>query len=112
MMVSGMSSEDYEAAANPIVYGKLIDKLVEDFITRKDAEQMMLSSNLQVMTVVSGVAGAIPVSGTGQGTVLASFTGSTPCPAANIVKAKRKLEKDLGEEGAKGAIAALEAASK
>jgi hypothetical protein len=110
MAFSQLSDEQYDMAADLIVYGKLFPKILEDFITRKDAAMMMKSSNLPVNTNVTtlvntAVQVAVPAGtgtgvgkGTGNGTGTASpiYTGEFPSPESQILKQKRILEKETG----------------
>lgn len=122
-LLSSMSEESYDIAGNNILYGKLIDRLVEDFLTREDAKEMMKSSNLLVSTsldVSAGIptqvatgsgpaTGATTAPGTGKGTgkVNASYKGAEKTPGTLLMVGKRKAEKMTGQaqtEGVTGAI--------
>ena len=124
-MLSSMSEQDYEISGNNILYGKLFDKLVEDFLTREDAEYMMRADNLPVSTTLNvnpgqslSVAAATfkgftesPGTGTGDGRVNASYKGEyvRRSTGTHTLEAKRKREKLTGQtqtEATTGAIAA------
>lgn len=127
MLTFGMSEEQYDISAKNITYGKLIEKLIEDFVTREDAKMMMKSSNLPVSTTVqttvntilSGVAGPVPVTGTGTGLGNGSgsgqtspiYTGDQPSPGSNVIKAKRLREKMTGTVETEGALEAINVAA-
>jgi hypothetical protein len=124
-----MSEEQYDMSSKQITYGKLIDLLVEDFLTREDAKKMMESSNLPVNTTlqvnpgiaISGAAGSFPVSGataspgTGSGTgqVSATYKGehTTRSTGTRLMVAKRLREKMAGTAETEGALEAIDVAA-
>lgn len=118
MMTFGMSAELYDVAAVHIIYAKLLDKLVEDFLTRADAQKMMLASNLsvntKVNTILSGAAGPVPVTGTGTGVgngqVVASYQGDYTQRSAGTyaMVAKRQAEKLAGTASTEGTLEAID----
>lgn len=119
MMTLGMSEERYDVAGNNILYGKLFDKLVEDFLTREDAKKMMEATNLSVSTtVMTGVQVVIPAgtgtgTGTGNGQVTATYKGEflTRSTGARLLEAKRKREKLTGTTETEGSLEAINTAA-
>lgn len=126
-MLSSMSQEDYDISGNNILYGKLFPKLVEDFLTRKDAEKMMASSNLSVSTDVQVIPGigvqvapangtgatSTPGKGRGTGQVTASYKGTHPdrSVGTHTLEAKRKKEKLTGQTQTESSTTAISAAA-
>ena len=115
---SPLNEEAYDVAATRITYLKLFQHILEDFITREDAKQILKSSNLPVSTtvqttvntVLAGTAGPAPISGTGagagngsgSGTTSPIYVGDIPGPGSQALKAKLQAER----EGSGAAITA------
>lgn len=110
MVMSPIDESAYDEAATQITYCKLFPLIIEDFVTRMDAKQMMMPSNLpfksdvvvipgQVVQVVpsSGTgATSAPGKGTGAGTVKPIYNGSTKHPSNGPLVAQKKVIKDAG----------------
>ncbi len=77
MVFSPISDQAYDDAANVITYCKLFPLMIEDFLTRLDSKEMMLSTNL-IVQVDAGQAVATAGGPTAQ-------TGSTVSPAQGRV---------------------------
>lgn len=123
-MTFGMSEEQYDISATNITYGKLIEKLIEDFVTRKEMDFIMSSSNLPVNTNVQTLpvpvqvtpangtgATTAPATGTGTGQTAPVQTGGTVLPQAQITKAKRLREKLTGQTETAATTEAINVAS-
>ena len=122
MVVSGIDEEQYETFAGITIYGKLFEKILEDFVTRADLKMALQSSNLPVTTNVStlvntAVQVAIPAgtgtgigkgTGSGQGTCSPVYTGQTPSPESELLKQRRLLEKEMGTTAIEGLTSGLE----
>lgn len=100
----------YDEAATQITYCKLFPLLIEDFVTRLDAKQMMLPSNLPFTSTVTvnpgqAVQVAVPAgtgssvspgTGTGTGQVTPPFDGSSKHPTNEALIAEKRAIKDAG----------------
>jgi len=110
MVMSPINEEAYDKAATQIVYCKLYPLLLEDFVSRLDAKQMMLPNNLPftsqvvitpgqaVQVVVPAGTGSTvsPGKGDGFGTVKPIYDGSARHPSNGpMIKAKEAI-KDAG----------------
>lgn len=112
MVIDSIDQEAYETFQVEIGYYKLFPLIMEDFVTRKDAKQMMLPSNLVVNTqlnVMPGQAVATaggptaqtgstvsPGQGTGTGTVQPTYDGSFPHGETQALKVQIKAKKEAG----------------
>jgi len=110
MQFSKVPDDAYEEAANQIIYCKLFPLLLKDFVTRRDAEQLMLPSNLPVNTQVTVIPGqgvqvafpagtgstATPGQGKGTGTVSPPFNASVPHPNNQALSTEKELIKNGG----------------
>lgn len=107
---SQIDDSAYDEAATQITYCKLFPLMIEDFISRLDAKQMMLPSNLPFRSAVTvnpgqavqvivpaGTGSSIsPGTGTGTGQVTPPFDGSMKHPTNNALIAQKKAIKDAG----------------
>lgn len=114
---SSLDEDAYESSAQVIIYGKLIDKIMEDFISREDMKEIMKSSNLPVSTRVNtAVTGTLTpptaVAGTGigagTGNVSPIYIGSFASPGSQLVKQKRIAEKEAGGAAVEGITSGIE----
>jgi len=111
---SQIAEDAYDTAATQITYCKLFPLMIEDFVTRKDAEQMMAANNLPfqsqvivnpgqaVQVVVPAGTGstASPGVGSGKGMVSPIFTGGQKHPSNAILLAEKKAIKESGGRAA------------
>ena len=99
-----LNAKVYDEIAVRINYAKLFKYLVKDFLTRKDAEQMMSAANLKVSTnvstVLAGTCSTGHVTGTGQGTgqgqVMAAYKGQAPLGASKQLELVWKAVENAG----------------
>jgi len=110
MVIDEINQEAYDTYQVEIGYYKLFPLLLGDFVTRKDAKQMMLPSNLPVQTSVTVNPGQAvqvavpagtgsttsPAAGNGQGTVQPTYNGSTPHAESQVLKAEIEAKKRAG----------------
>jgi hypothetical protein len=109
MVFSEIDLSQIDESDGVIIYGKLFPKILEDFITREDAKQMMQSSNLPVTTSVDTLVETgvqIGPSGTGIGTGKGTgagkgqtsplYNGSQPSAGSRLLEQRRKAEKERG----------------
>lgn len=120
---SSLDEDQYDASANKIIYGKLFENILADFVTREDMKMIMKAANLPVSTTVSTIVntavqvvvpagtgtgvGAGNGSGTGQTSPI--YVGDTPSPGSQILKQRRLAEKDAGGVAIEGLTSGLEA---
>ena len=120
MVMSPIDDSLYEEAQVEIGYCKLFPKILEDFITRKDAEKMMEASNLPFTSTVTTNPGqavattgtaaaqtgvtAAPGTGTGLGQVSPIYNGSFKTPASEILAAEKEAIKDAGGKTTKAVL--------
>jgi hypothetical protein len=121
-----LNQETYDEAATFITFAKLFPYILEYFVSREDAKQMMLTSNLSVSTTVTvnpgqavsappptGVGSTVsPGTGSGVGQVTPSYDGSYAHAASEPVKVKVKAKKEAGGMAVSGLTEAIGAAGK
>lgn len=112
MVIDSINLDAYDTYQVEIGYYKLFPLIMEDFVTRKDAKQMMLPSNLPVNTTVNVMPGQAvttaggptaqsgstisPGSGTGSGTAQPAYDGSFPHAETQLLKQEIKAKKEAG----------------
>lgn len=100
MVFSPISEADYEESAIQITYCKLFPLMMEDFLTRKDSQSMMRSTNLPVTTTVNTVVTTSTDAGTGlgqgSGQAAPAYTGSTPTAATRLLAKEKEAIKNAG----------------
>ena len=112
MAFEPLDEEVYDSVATFITYAKLFPYMFDHFVTRKDAKQMMLPSNLPVNTTINVTPGQVvttagsptaqtgstvsPGSGTGSGTVQAAYDGSYAHAESQTLKVEVKAKKEAG----------------
>ena len=115
MVIVPMDQVMYEEFMMEVSYAKLLPFIMEDFISRADAKQMMNSSNLAVKTTVAVNPGQIvattgtpvaqsgsttsPGKGDGIGKVTAAYTGSSKLPADQALLKKAEATIISGSAG-------------
>ena len=111
MVVVPMDQVMYEEFMMEVSYAKLLPFIMEDFISRADAKQMMSVSNLLVSTNVSNTPTACSVAavtfvgvtapgvGTGTGKVTAVYTGDIQIPQDKVLLAKAEATVVSGGSG-------------
>ena len=119
MAFEPINEEIYDEAASFITYAKIFSHILNDFITREDAKQMMGQSNLPV-TVNAGQAVATtgsPAAQTGStvspGSGLAKpiYNGSVPSPGSEVLKQLVKAKKEAGGLAVTGLTETVSAAT-
>ena len=112
MAFEPINEEIYDNVATFITYAKVFPYILDHFVTRKDAKQMMMPSNLPVNTTVTVMPGqavqvAVPAGtgstvspGTGKGTGNTSpiYDGSFKLPTDEIKAKQKQAIKDAGGE--------------
>lgn len=125
MVFEAMNEEAYDISATYITYAKIFPHILDHFLTRKDAAQMMKPNNLPVNTtvtvnpgqnvtvVLATGAGATtaPGSGTGSGTVQVSYDGSYAHADSQVLKTEVKTRKEAGGGAVKGLTSAVSSAT-
>jgi hypothetical protein len=110
MTFSPIDDQSYDVAATQIAYCKMFPHMVEDFITREDAKEMMKMSNLPVTTEVQvnpGQAVSVvvpagtgsttsPGKGKGDGNVKANYDGGVKIAADEALIKEKQAIKDAG----------------
>lgn len=110
MVLSPLDEELYESKAVEISYYKLFPYIMDDFLTRKDCEQMMKSTNLPVTTTVSTIVNtavqvAVPAgtgtgvgagNGEGAGQTTPVYIGTTPLGGSRILAKEKEALKEAG----------------
>lgn len=110
MTFSPIDDQIYDESATQITYCKLFPLILEDFLTRDGAKEMMKSSNLPVTTNVQvnpgqAVQVAVPAgtgsstspgTGSGSGNTNPTYDGSYKIPADETKAAQKKAIKDAG----------------
>jgi len=110
MVIDAIDQEAFDTFQVEIGYYKLFPWMLENFVTRKDAQQMMMPSNLPFTSTVTvtpgqGVQVAVPAgtgstntpgAGTGQGTVQPIYDGGTPHAVSQILKTEINAKKVVG----------------
>jgi hypothetical protein len=118
MVLSAIDDEAYEVAQVEISYCKLFPQLIEDFITRKDAAEMMKASNLPFTSTVSTNPGqavqvAVPAgsgttvspgTGSGTGQVSPVYNGSSQTTATKLLAKQKEAIKDAGGQATKAVV--------
>lgn len=123
MILTPLDDQIYEVAQKEIGYAKLFPYILEDFISRKDAKEMMNSSNLpvstmvstQVNTILAGAAGPYPLLGTGigsgngsgNGQALPIYNGSFPTPASKAMEIQKEAIVNAGGNASSKAIGSI-----
>jgi hypothetical protein len=125
MVFSEIDLSQIDESDGVIIYGKLFSKILEDFITREDAKQMMQTSNLPVTTsvdtLVNTAVQVVPASGTGtgigkgtgtgKGNTSPIYNGSQPSAGSRLLEQRRKAEKERGYVEIKAQTAPIEQTS-
>lgn len=113
MIFEEVNQEAFNTYQVEIGYYKLFPLMLEDFVTRKDAKQMMLPKNLPFQSTVTVTPGQLvngsgggpapvvasttsPGQGTGQGTVQPTYDGSFPHGTSQALKSEIKAKKEAG----------------
>jgi hypothetical protein len=112
MVMDGIDLEAYDTYQVEIGYYKLFPHIMKDFVTRKDAKQMMTPNNLIVNTDIAVTPGQAvsttgsptaqagstvsPGKGTGLGKVNPIYNGGFPHAESQTLKAEIKLKKEAG----------------
>jgi hypothetical protein len=110
MVFEPINEEIYDKTATFITYAKIFPHLLEDFITREDAKEMMAPQNLPVTTdvtvnpgqavqvaVPAGTGSTVsPAKGIGQGRSLPIYKGAYASVGSKILEKKIKTKKELG----------------
>jgi len=110
MIFNPIDDQVYDESATLIIYCKLFKHILDDFITRDDAIEMMKSSNLPVNTNVvvnagQGVSVAVlagtgstvsPGKGTGTGNAQPIYDGRNKLPADEAKAKEKDAIKDAG----------------
>ena len=110
MAFEPINEEIYDNVATFITYAKIFPYILDHFVTRKDAKQMMMPSNLPVNTTVTVMPGQAvqvavpagtgstvsPATGNGQGTAQPSYNGSYPNAESQLLKQEIKAKKEAG----------------
>ena len=102
MVFSPLDEEKYEKWAVEMTYLKIFKYILKDFVTRKDAEAMMKTSNLPVQTTVNTAVSAPPPSGvgtgvgTGQGNTQPIYNGSTKSTGSLNLEKQREIDLKTG----------------
>lgn len=104
MVFSPINEQAYDQAATQITYCKLFPLMTEDFLTRLDAKQMMLASNLIVQTdagqAVTTSGSPFSQTGTtvspGQGRVNATYLGDYKKSGTISLEQEKKAIKEAG----------------
>lgn len=110
MAFEPINEEIYDETATFITYAKIFPYIMDHFVTRKDARQMMLPSNLPVKTTVTVMPGQAvqvvvpagtgsttsPATGNGQGTAQPSYDGSYANAESQLLKQEIKAKKEAG----------------
>ena len=115
MLFSPIDDSLYDTSAIQITYCKLFPLILEDFVTRKDATEMMKSSNLPVSTDVvvtpgQGVSVAVPAGtgstvtpgkGNGSGNAKPIYNGAHTLPADEVLAKEKEAIKNAGGQTTK-----------
>ncbi len=89
------NEEEYERAAQKIIYGKLYPLIERDFLLRVDAAEMMDSKNLIIRAIpLTGTAGPATISGTASGLVSPLYNGRDKSPNAGQIEKMAQLDKE------------------
>jgi hypothetical protein len=115
MTFTPLNDQAYEVAQVQIGYCKLFPLIMEDFLTRKDAIEMMKPSNLPTHTnpgqAVTTTGGPAAQSGStvapGQGKVLTKYNGSFPRSASRLLAKQKEAIKEGGGKATKAALGAV-----
>lgn len=115
MVFSPINDQAYDEAATQITYCKLFPLMVEDFLTRLDSKEMMMSTNLIVQVdpgqAVTTTGGPTAQSGStvspAQGRVNPTYLGDYKKPGTmSLIEEKKAIE----EAGGKAASSVLDTA--
>jgi hypothetical protein len=112
MALSKLDMEAFDKVQVELGYLKLFDLIIADFITRKDAKQMMSTSNLPFTSNVVVSAGQLvvtagsptaqsgsttsPGQGAGRGNVTPLYDGTFLLPEDELLKEEKRLLKEAG----------------
>lgn len=124
MQFSSLDQDQYEVIGKELIYLKIFPFILEDFVCREDAKEMMRSNNLPVSTTVSTTTNTVvttdPVTGTGTGigSGTGSGTGNTQPvyigdkanAASLLLKEQHKTELEAGGKTVKGFTSSIEKA--
>ena len=122
MQFSSLDQDKYEVVGKELIYLKLFPFILEDFVCREDAKEMMRSNNLPVTTTVSTNVNTVVTAppptgaGTGIGSGTGSGTGNTQPvyvgDKANagslLLKEQHKTELEAGGKTVKGFTSSIE----
>ena len=120
MVFSPLDEEEYDSIARKMTYWKIFEYILEDFVSRKDAKEMMKSSNLPVSTTVSTTVNTVvavsPPTGTGTGVGAGNgsgsgntqpiYVGETATPGSVSLKEQHERELESGGVQIEGLVAA------
>jgi len=116
MIFSPLDLALYDEVQVLIGYCKLFPHILEDFITREDAKEMMKASNLSVVTSVDTVVAAsltgvtsVVGKGTGKGSgqVIVPYKGQSPLAGSQILAKQKVTIKESGGQSTSAALGAL-----
>lgn len=119
MAFEPINEEIYDTAATFIAYAKIFPHIMDDFITRDDAKEMMAKSNIPI-TVNAGQAvatagGPAAQTGTtvssGSGLAQPIYDGSIPSPGTKILEQAIKARKEAGGAAVTGLTSAVSTAT-
>lgn len=112
MVFSPIDEQAYDEAATQITYCKLFPYIAEDFLTRLDSKEMMLSTNLIVQVdpgqAVSTAGGPTAQSGStvspAQGRVNPTYLGDYKKPATISLGEEKKAIEEAGGQAASAVL--------
>jgi hypothetical protein len=104
MTFSPIDDALYEEAQVQIGYCKLFPLILEDFITRKDAAEMMKASNLPFTSTVATTGTSAAQTGVGIGQVSPIYNGSFDTPGSKLLAAQKEAIKDAGGKSTKAVL--------
>lgn len=104
MVFTPLNEEVFDKSQVEMGYCKMFKHILEDFVTRKDAVEMMKSNNLptntKVSVPVSGQAGAMRVNGTAEGNasgvVIPVYNGEKPTAASTAMQFEKEMRRRAG----------------
>ena len=110
-----LDQEAFDKAATYVTFAKVFPHILELFVSRADAKEMMKSDNLNVTVnpgqVVSTSGGPTSQVGStvspGMGKVLAVYNGGQSHPASKIVEQEVEAKKNAGGTAIEGSLGAL-----
>jgi hypothetical protein len=105
MLVSPIDQNAYDTMATAIAYYKIFPYIVADFLTREDAKEMMMPTNLPVNAIVTSTVQVVVPAGTGTGVgpvntqVQPAYNGSYKKPGTISLENQIKAKKTSGTAG-------------